>query len=117
MSRTVKIDGRLVFLWRAVDAEGEVLDVLGLLRIAAHVGEGEYRDGGTVGQREGRARRLRDFIGVGPAAYAGWSTFDWVRTSPTKRSPLRAIVRIRAARLGPVGELSNRNGPVRGFPR
>ena len=24
----VKIDGRLVYLWRAVDAEGEVLDVL-----------------------------------------------------------------------------------------
>jgi putative transposase len=24
----LKIDGRLVYLWRAVDAEGEVLDVL-----------------------------------------------------------------------------------------
>jgi putative transposase len=24
----IKIDGRLVYLWRAVDAEGEVLDVL-----------------------------------------------------------------------------------------
>ena len=24
----LKIDGRMVFLWRAVDAEGEVLDVL-----------------------------------------------------------------------------------------
>ena len=24
----VKIDGRMVYLWRAVDAEGEVLDVL-----------------------------------------------------------------------------------------
>jgi putative transposase len=24
----VKIDGRLVYLWRAVDADGEVLDVL-----------------------------------------------------------------------------------------
>jgi putative transposase len=24
----IKIDGRLLYLWRAVDAEGEVLDVL-----------------------------------------------------------------------------------------
>jgi len=24
----LKVDGRLVYLWRAVDAEGEVLDVL-----------------------------------------------------------------------------------------
>jgi transposase-like protein len=24
----LKIDGRMVYLWRAVDAEGEVLDVL-----------------------------------------------------------------------------------------
>ena len=24
----IKIDGRLVYLWRAVDAEGEVLDIL-----------------------------------------------------------------------------------------
>jgi transposase-like protein len=28
----LKIDGRLVYLWRAVDAEGEVLDVLVLTR-------------------------------------------------------------------------------------
>ena len=27
-SKAVKIDGRMVYLWRAVDAEGEVLDVL-----------------------------------------------------------------------------------------
>jgi putative transposase len=28
----LKIDGRMVYLWRAVDAEGEVLDVLGQTR-------------------------------------------------------------------------------------
>jgi transposase-like protein len=27
----LKIDGRMVYLWRAVDAEGEALDVLVLL--------------------------------------------------------------------------------------
>ena len=39
------------------DAVGEIL----LLRIAAHVGEGQHGDGGPVGQRQGRARcsRLR----------------------------------------------------------
>src|SRR3984893_8931317 len=30
----LKIDGRLVYLWRAVDAEGEVLDVLVQTRLA-----------------------------------------------------------------------------------
>ena len=30
----LKIDGRMVYLWRAVDAEGEVLDVL-ILEMAA----------------------------------------------------------------------------------
>ena len=34
----LKIDGRMVYLWRAVDAEGEVLDVLARL-------------GGTNGRR------------------------------------------------------------------
>ena len=40
------------------DAVGEIL----LLRIAAHVDEGKHGDGRPVGQRQGRARRLVDFI-------------------------------------------------------
>ena len=40
------------------DAVGKIL----LLRITAHVGERKYRDGGPVGQRQGRTRRLVTLI-------------------------------------------------------
>ena len=40
------------------DAVGKIF----LLRIAAHVDEGKHGDGGPVGQRQGRARLLVDFI-------------------------------------------------------
>src|ERR1700722_14923080 len=40
------------------DTVGKIL----LLRIAAHVGKGKYGDGGPVGQRQARPRRLVDFI-------------------------------------------------------
>ncbi len=35
----LKIDGRMIYLWRAVDAEGEVLDVLGRAEIDAQAPE------------------------------------------------------------------------------
>ena len=40
------------------DAVGEIL----LLRISAHVDEGEHGNGGTVGKWQSRARQLVDFI-------------------------------------------------------
>ena len=71
------------------DAVGEIV----LLRIAAHVGEGKHGDGRPVGQRQGRRARAQP-----SAADAGACRFGaiWLRRapSPTKRRPLRAMVRI-----------------------
>ena len=70
------------------DAVGKIL----LLRIAAHVGEGKHGDGGPVGQRQRRARRLVDSSGA--AAVTPARRRLPVSTTPTKRMPLRAMVRI-----------------------
>ena len=50
-----KIDGRLVYLWRAVDAEGEVLDVLVQSKLDKRAAQKDliigcrYRIGGVLG--------------------------------------------------------------------
>ena len=70
------------------DAVGKIL----LLRIAAHVGEGKHGDGRPVGQRHRRARG--SWIPSGARAGIGSVRSIGHRTSPTKRRPLRAMVRI-----------------------
>jgi MFS family permease len=45
----LKIDGRMVYLWRAVDAEGEVLDVFGLCVMLFHLANAALLP--LVGQR------------------------------------------------------------------
>ena len=73
------------------DAVREIL----LLRIVAHVDEGQHRDGGTVGQRQRGPRPLIEYSRGGPVAgAAGSSSFDGVLTAPMKRWPLRGMVRI-----------------------
>jgi transposase-like protein len=53
----LKIDGRLVYLWRAVDAEGEVLDVLVQTRLTYRAGSHERGCQSPLSQDKGRRPR------------------------------------------------------------
>ena len=72
------------------DAVGEIL----LLRIAAHVGEGKHRDGGPVGQRQAPGAPARGFHPPPDRRLCRFGSLDCGAHSPTKRRPLRAMVRI-----------------------
>ena len=73
------------------DAVGEIF----LLRLAAHVDERQHGDGGTVEQRLARLERLAARLRRAPleARWCGRGR-GGIATSPTKRKPLRAMVRI-----------------------
>ncbi len=66
----LKIDGRIVYLWRAVDAEGEVLDVLVQSKRNKHAA----------------LKLMRKLLKSMPLFQSGWSQTTCDRTAPRPRT-------------------------------